>query len=115
MKEVIGTCHFCGQTRMVRVEENLTQTEEMKQADYEASIQCTCENSKPWAEMETNINYAQRYITNQLKATVEVKSILNEAVSIIGHGYADKITVQHGEVDFKVYTKRARYWSGRKR
>ena len=32
MKEVIGTCHFCGQTRMVRVEENLTQTEEMKQA-----------------------------------------------------------------------------------
>lgn len=108
MKEVIGTCHFCGQTRWVRVEENLTETEEKKQADYEASIQCTCENSKPWAEMETNINYAQRYIANQLKATAEVKSILHEAVSIIGHGYADKITVQHGEVDFKVYQKKSK-------
>ena len=107
MKEVIGTCHFCGRTRMVRVEENLTETEE-NEADYEASLQCTCENSKPWAEMEANINYAQRYITNQLKATAEVKSILSEAVSIIGHGYADKITVQHGEVDFKVYTKKSK-------
>lgn len=106
MKEVIGTCKFCGQTRMVRVNEDLTPEEEKKQADYDAAMQCRCDNSKPWAEMESNITYAQSYVRNRLVADSRVKELLVEAVEVTGRMYADKVVIQSGEVEFKVCEKK---------
>lgn len=106
MKEVIGTCKFCGQTRMVRVNEDLTPEEERQQADYDAAMQCRCDNSKQWAEMESNITYAQSYVRNRLVADSRVKELLVEAVEVTGRMYADKVVIQSGEVEFKVYEKK---------
>lgn len=106
MIEAIGSCTFCGQTKMVRIEEDLTQEEKNRQANWEATMQCGCEMSKAWSERQSNINYAQSYIKNKLRATEEVKDVLLKAAEIIGNGYADKVVINHGEVEFKAYVKK---------
>lgn len=106
MIEAIGSCTFCGQTKMVRIEEDLTQEEKNRQANWEATMQCGCEMSKAWSERQSNINYAQSYIKNKLRATEEVKDVLLKTAEIIGNGYADKVVINHGEVEFKVYVKK---------
>ena len=108
MIEAIGSCTFCGQTKMVRREEDLTQEEKNRQANWEATMQCGCEMSKAWSERQSNINYAQSYIKNKLRATEEVKDVLLKAAEIIGNDYADKVVINHGEVDFKVYEKKGK-------
>lgn len=106
MIEAIGSCTFCGQTKMVRIEEDLTQEEKNRQANWEATMQCGCEMSKAWSERQSNINYAQSYIKNKLRATEEVKDVMLKAAEIIGNGYADKVVINHGEVEFKAYVKK---------
>lgn len=106
MIEAIGSCTFCGQTKMVRIEEDLTQDEKNRQANWEATMQCGCEMSKTWSERQSNINYAQSYIKNKMRATEEVKDVLLKAAEIIGNGYADKVVINHGEVEFKAYVKK---------
>lgn len=106
MIEAIGSCTFCGQTKMVRIEEDLTQEEKNRQANWEATMQCGCEMSKAWSERQTAINYCQSYIKNKLRATEEVKDVLLKAAEIIGNGYADKVVINHEEVEFKVYEKK---------
>ena len=106
MIEAIGSCTLCGQTKMVRIEEDLTQEEKNRQANWEATMQCGCEMSKAWSERQSNINYAQSYIKNKLRATEEVKDVMLKAAEIIGNGYADKVVINHGEVEFKAYVKK---------
>ena len=59
MIERVGTCPYCGQNNMVRVDENAS-NEEVNRA---AVLVCKCEDAKAEQKRESDINVIEVYST----------------------------------------------------
>lgn len=90
MKDVIGACVFCGQTRMVKVPEGAEENAENR----EVTMQCNCNEAKAYQEKVTNINVAQRFIDNKLTAPDEVKAVLKKLSEMVGYDQIDQAVVK---------------------
>lgn len=98
MIDVIGTCVYCGQTRMVKVKQN----DKKDVANYEATMQCNCDMAKEYQKTETKIAVAQRTVKNKLVIKEELQEPLIKLVELVGHGYVDKVTIQKSGVTISV-------------
>lgn len=90
MVDVIGTCIYCQQTRMVKVPKNA----EQGIRDHEATMQCNCEGAKAYQNTETKIAVAQGTIKKRMVIKDELRDVLSQMAELVGHGYLDKVTCQ---------------------
>ena len=98
MIERVGTCPYCGQNNMVRVDENAS-NEEVNRA---AVLVCKCEDAKAEQKRESDINVIEAYIKNTLKASERVKHLLMAAVGDVGRGTIKKIDITAGNSKYTI-------------
>lgn len=102
MRDVIGACVFCGQTRMVKVPDEAEENMENR----EATMQCDCDEAKAYQEKETNINVAQHFIEKDLIAPDGVKAVLKKLSEMVGHEQIDQAVVRLGGATYTVKEKK---------
>lgn len=102
MKDVIGACVFCGQTKMVKIPEGAKENEENR----EATMQCDCDEAKAYQEKVTNINVAQQFIQNELVAPDGVKEVLKTLSEMVGYEQIDQAVVRLGGSTYTVKEKK---------
>lgn len=98
MVDRIGTCIFCGQTRMVKVPLDADENEINK----EASMRCSCEGAQKYQEVETNINVAKQFIEKELTAPDAVKEVLKILSDMVGRDQIDKAVIKLGKATYTV-------------
>ena len=98
MIERIGTCTYCGQTKMVRINKDASE-EEVNRA---AVMQCKCEDAKAEQKRQTDINVIEAYIKNTLAAPERVKHLLMAAVGDVGRGTIKSIAITAGQSKYKI-------------
>lgn len=102
MRDMIGACVFCGQTRMVKVPDDAEENMENR----EATMQCDCDEAKAYQEKETNINVAQHFIDNDLTAPDGVKAVLKKLSEMVGHEQIDQGVVRLDGTTYTVKQKK---------
>lgn len=98
MVERVGTCPYCGQNSMVRVNENASSEE----ANRAAVLVCKCEDAKLEQKREADINVIEAYIKNVLKAPERVKHLLMAAVGDVGRGTIKTIAITAGNSKYTI-------------
>lgn len=98
MIERIGTCTYCGQNQMVRVNKDASDEE----ANREAVMRCKCEEAKAEQKRQTDINVIESYINKALNAPERVKHLLMVAVGDVGRGAIKSITIQAGQSKYTI-------------
>lgn len=98
MVERVGTCPYCGQNSMVRVDENAS-TEEV---NWAAVLVCKCEDAKLEQKREADINVIEAYIKNVLEAPERVKQLLTAAVGDVGRGTIKGIAITAGNSKYTI-------------
>lgn len=93
MIDRIGTCIYCGQNVMVKVEADATNEE----ANREAVLHCKCDDAKAEQKRQTDINVTESKIKNTLVAPDRVKKLLMAAASDVGHEVIKKISITAGK------------------
>lgn len=89
----VGTCIYCGQERMVEVEEAATHEE----ISIKASQECTCKEGKEARENEVRIQKAKNDIDNLFEFYEETAGILKAAIEPISKDLIKSITVDTGD------------------
>lgn len=97
MKEVIGACRFCGQTKLVRLADEAS--DEM--ADQAATNECNCQEA---AQYRASINKMAR-IRDTIESTFdeETSEFMMSAVDAVVSGMFDRITIDVHEMKFTLY------------
>lgn len=98
MVERVGTCPYCGQNSMVRVNENASDEE----ANRAAVLVCKCEDAKLEQKREADINVIEAYIKNVLEAPERVKHLLMAAVGDVGRGTIKSIDIKAGQSKYTI-------------
>lgn len=89
MMEVYGTCRYCGQYVLVRVNEDATQ-EEINEA---ATIECGCSESKKDKEKQEEIRKCKTTI-KEIFGDTRVAELLTEAADDIREGTMMQMTLK---------------------
>lgn len=90
MIDRVGTCRWCGQTRMVKLPEDAAPVD----ADREAVMQCNCEGARQIQKTETKIAVAQNTIKNKMIIKEELRDALLLLTELTGHEYIDSVSVK---------------------
>ncbi len=98
MVDMIGTCIYCGQTRMVKVPLDADEND----INREATMRCSCEGAVRYQEVETNINVAQQFIEKELAAPDQVKEVLKILSDMVGRDQIDKAVIKLGKTTYTV-------------
>ena len=98
MIERVGTCPYCGQNSMVRVDKNASDEE----ANRAAVLVCKCEDAKAEQKRESDINVIDSYIHHSLAAPERVKHLLMAAVGDVGRGTIKSIAITAGQSKYTI-------------
>lgn len=89
-----GECRFCGQRSLVDIPDGLTEEEQKKAADDEATLECTCKAGSD--------HRADRYVMEQCHENIEqmfrekcpeVADLMQEAVPMVYRQQIKRVTV----------------------
>jgi len=97
-----GTCHFCGQTALVEVPDDM---EDQDRIDYEAMLQCNCDTAKKVQLEELNKERAMDNIDGLFKDCPKIADYLKLGVQLITSGELENLSIRSEEIGGSVKKK----------
>ena len=97
-----GTCHFCGQTSLVEVPDDM---EDQEKIDYQAMLQCNCDTAKKVQLEELNKERAMDNIDGLFKDCPKISEYLKTGVRLITSGDLEALSIKTEELGGSVRKK----------
>lgn len=90
LPSTMGTCKYCGQSRIVQTVGEITQAK----ADEIASEQCDCQGAKVEQNRQRKIKKANEWAQQRFENTPEVISLFKEAIRSITNNEVEKVSIK---------------------
>lgn len=90
LPSTMGTCKYCGQTRLVQTVGDITQAK----ADEIASEQCDCQGAKVEQNRQRKIKKANEWAEQRFENTPEVISLFKESIRSITNREVEKVSIK---------------------
>lgn len=90
LPRTMGTCKYCGQSRIIQTIGEITQA----RADEIASEQCDCEGAKVEQNRERKIKRADEWAENRFINTPEVITLFKQAFRSVANHEVEQITIK---------------------
>lgn len=95
----MGTCKFCGQTRMVKTIGDITQSK----ADEIATNECSCKDAKVFQNRESKIKKAQEWVRLRFEHQPNIQEVFNVAVEAVANHDIEKTSIKEGDWTHNIF------------
>lgn len=90
LPRIMGTCKYCGQTRIIQTIGEITQA----RADELASEQCDCQGAKVEQNRARKIKRADKWAENRFENTPEVLDLFRQAFRSVTNNEIDQVSIK---------------------
>lgn len=107
--EYFGVCRFCGQQRMITVEDEVAKEYKGKELDWhnfldeEATKGCNCEEARAHANVERRIENAKVRCAEIANGSQPIEQILANSITPLMTGCIDKLQVVHDGTKYETF------------